>query len=194
MVNIVVIKPPPEGAFENNSEIWMQGPEPYTTKIVDVTSQAKLVENLMPDQWYDFYARAPANATGDAGVAVITINLPNFPQPNNPEPYDIWSSAGSPGSTPVRRAAIEGWSFGPIPAGQVGYVGSMLLASTTNTTQPPNPVPGGTGGGVGGNCLGFLPFPCPDLSFMTNEMWIIAGAATGLVVLAVVIGGAGGDD
>jgi hypothetical protein len=87
MVNVVVAKPPPEPPFLNNSEIWMQGPEPYTTKIVDVTNQPALVNNLALDQWYDFYARAPANATGDAGVGFFTINVPGFPQPNNPEQY-----------------------------------------------------------------------------------------------------------
>jgi hypothetical protein len=139
MVNIVIAKPPPEGTFQNNSEVWMQGPEPYTTKIVDATNDFKLVNSLAPDQWYDFYARAPSNATGDAGVAVITINIPGFPvSPNNTEPYDIWMAA--PSASPIRNTSgIEGIAAGPIPAGQTQYIGSMLFTSPNNTVQPPNP-------------------------------------------------------
>jgi hypothetical protein len=158
MANIVVAKPPPEPPALNNCEIWMEGPEPYATKIVDVTETPQLVQNFALDQWYDFYARAPSNATGDAGVGVLTLDIPGFPQPNNPEPYHIW--VAWPGMSPTRnRFGLEGLSAGPIAAGQTQYMGSMRFTSPTNTTQPPNPVPvppGGGGGGLGGEDGGII--------------------------------------
>lgn len=160
----------------------MQGPEPSTMKMVDVTNEPTLVQNLALDQWYDFYARAPSNATGDAGVGVFTLDLPGFPQPNNPEQYHIWRA--ELGGSPIRNTAgVDGLAAGPISAGQTQYMGSLLFTSPTNTAQPPNPSPVAPGGGGG--------WPFPDLGSLTPEqMLLIAGGGIAvLVVLAIALGG-----
>lgn len=199
MANIVIAKTVIEGVPNpppNNCEIWMQGPELYATRIVDVTMDFKLVQNLALDQWYDFYAKAPSNATGDDGATILTINIPdpNYPgpQPNNPDPYHIWVAATG---EPIVRNSIgfAGLGANAVPAGQIQYMGSLRLTSPTNTAQPPNTNPVAPSGG-GGGCLGFLPFPCPDVSFMTPQLWLIVGGGVGLMVLAMVLGGGGGDD
>jgi hypothetical protein len=41
-----------------NSEIWIQGPEPYATKIADASEAAfpgNVVNGLQLDTWYDIY-------------------------------------------------------------------------------------------------------------------------------------------
>jgi hypothetical protein len=168
----------------------MQGPEPSTMKMVDVTNEPTLVQNLALDQWYDFYARAPSNATGDAGVGVFTLDLPGFPQPNNPEQYHIWRA--EPGGSPIcNTAGVDGLAAGPISAGQAQYMGSLLFTSHTNTAHPPNPSPVAPGGGGGGG--GGWPFPFPDLGSLTPEqLLLIAGG--GVVVLGVIALALGGGD
>ena len=144
LANIVAFKIYAEGdpnPTPNNCEIWMQGPEPYATRISNITDEFKLIPNLALDQWYDFCAKAPSNATGYANFAAIWQNFPDpnlTIQPNNPEPYHAWY-ANDTDPMVGNPIGIAGWGNDGVPAGQTQYMGSMRLTSPSNTAQAPNP-------------------------------------------------------
>jgi hypothetical protein len=181
------------------------------------------INGLQLDVWYDIYAKNTTNAASGHSYIFSTAIFGPLPPPpccGNPVAYHIWNARNFlDGVGPLQRDTAGGFHHASAQAdiapGATKWLMSVRVTAPTNTTQPAKPVPvppgGGTPtptptvtpppptvspppGGGGGDCLGFLPFPCPDLSFMTTEMWIIAGAATGLVVLAAVMGGGGGDD
>jgi hypothetical protein len=193
-----------------NSEIWIQGPEPYATKIADASEAAfpgNVVNGLQLDTWYDIYAKNTSNVASGFSYIFATGNFGTFPVTpccGNPVTYHIWNAVNFLDDVgPVGRNTAGGFHYSSanaqIPAGGTKWLMSVHVVAPTNTVKPANPVPvppeGGGGGGGGSGGWGFpFPFPWPDLSFMTTEMWLIAGAAVvGVVVLAPVAGG-GGDD
>lgn len=178
-----------------NCEIWIQGPEPYATKIADAAVEPAnpQINGLQTDTWYDIYAKAPPDA--DQGFSYIFATgifgpVPVPPCCNNPVLYHFWFGYDFLDNVRVERNTQGGTHYSganaQVPAGTTKWVGSVYVVDRQNTVQPANPVPVSPGGGGGGGGGGF---PWPDLSFMTTEMWIIAGAAVGLIVLAASMGG-----
>ena len=145
--NALIGKTQADGAV-NNCEIWMQGPEPYATKVTDVVNEIYLLQGLQLDTWYDFYAKAQPNEAGGYGYFILTANLPGFPQqPNNPEVYHIWSADNASGNWDLVRNTfglyIKENATPDIPAGQTGlcrlYMGR--IASEASSASKPNPCP-----------------------------------------------------
>jgi hypothetical protein len=212
MPGAIIAKVPSNFGVPNDCEVWIQGPEPSTTRVVDLVQATPgnipVVSGLQLDVWYDIYARAPVGGPAQGYsylVSTAVLDSNGFPVPGtaccgNPAPYPFWDARDLLDNFVVTRVTNGGAHYQSanayIPAGTTAYIGSIRLTTAQITVKPANPMlPGGAPtptpppGGGGGGCLGFLPFPCPDLSFMTTEMWIIAGAAIGLVVIGVALAG-----
>jgi hypothetical protein len=203
--NAIFAKVPGAVGVPNNCEIWIQGPEPSATKIADASTAAfpgNVVNGLQLDAWYDIYARNPTNEVSGFSYIFATGDFETFPVTpccGNPVTYHIWNAVNFLDDVgPVGRNSAGGFHYSSanaqIPAGGTKWLQSVYVVAPTNTVQPANPVPVPPGGGGGGGGGGGWPFPFPDLSFMTTEMWIIAGAAVGLIVLVAAMGGGGGGD
>jgi hypothetical protein len=206
------VSPHPAG-FPNNCEIWIQGPEPFATRIADASTAAypgNVVNGLQTDAWYDLYAKAPSDAPGNYSYVFTTANFGPTPAPTpccgNPVVYHFWDAKEIGGFLRVRRNSDGGFhnfngnAGAAVPAGTTRWLASVYVVHPTNTVQPANPVPvpppgsvspsptptpppGGGGGG----------FPWPDLGSLTTEQLLLIGAAAvGVIVLIAVAGG--GDD
>jgi hypothetical protein len=72
----------------NNCEVWIQGPEPFASRIATLTEATStnlpVVNGLQLDTWYDLYAGVPADASGNYTVLISTIAYTGgFPVPGS---------------------------------------------------------------------------------------------------------------
>jgi hypothetical protein len=209
MPGAIIAKVPSNLGVPNDCEIWIQGPEPSTTRVATLVqatpTNIPVVNGLQLDVWYDLYARAPVGGPTQGysylfSTAVLDSN--GFPVPGtaccgNPAAYPYWDARDLIGSFVVTRVTNGGAHYesanAQIPAGTTAYIGSIRITTAQNTVKPPNPVPpsdGGGGGGGGGGGSGF-PWPFPDLVSLTPEQMLLirGGAVVVLGILALALGG-----